>query len=82
MGYRAVLTWARHFHPRDWAQWAGLLLVFSGIFRAVGWHIPVISTIIRPVIDAAAGTADPGVLILIGAGYLGLHWQLKGTNHK
>jgi len=74
MGIRAFLV--KHFKPSEWAWWAGVLLVVSGVFRSAGWSIPVVSDVVRPVLDALTGTGDPGMMILLGLGYLGVHARL------
>lgn len=62
--------------PRSLTWWACIIAIFSGLLRATGNEIPVVSVLARPVIDALFLTSDPGSLVLMGLAGIGFRGKL------
>jgi hypothetical protein len=65
----------RYILPKSLTWWAGAGLVITGFIRGLGAAIDLGS--VGAVIDAWSGALPPSVLILQGAGLIGLRSAIK-----
>lgn len=70
----------RYFKPKSVTWWAGAGLIFTGLLRGLdaGVDLGAVAT----VIDAWSGNASPSVLLLQGAGLIGIRGALGVTDSE
>lgn len=66
---------SRYFKPRSVTWWAGLGLLLTGLLRGLDAAINLGP--VAAVIDAWTGSIAPSVLILQGAGLIGLRGAIR-----
>lgn len=69
----------RYILPKSLTWWAGAGLIATGLVRGLGAAIDLGA--VGAVIDAWSGALPPSVLILQGAGLIGLRSALKASSH-
>lgn len=69
----------RYYKPKSVAWWAGAGLILSGLVRGLGAAVDLGA--VGAVIDAWSGALPPSVLILQGAGLIGLRGAIKDAAH-
>ena len=68
----AVLEERKYYKPKSLTWWAGIIMIASGVMQANGWTIPVVTEIIRPLIETTQGASDPSSKIMFGFGFIGM----------
>ncbi len=69
----------RYFLPKSLTWWAGAGLVLTGLVRGLGAAFDLGP--VGAVIDAWSGALPPSVLILQGAGLIGLRGAMKAVGN-
>lgn len=66
----------RYFKPKSVTWWAGFGLIITGLLRGLGAGLDLGA--LAYVIDAWTGDATPSVLIMQGAGLIGVRGAIGG----
>lgn len=69
----------RYFKPKSVTWWAGVGLILLGLLKGLGAGIDLGATTV--VIDAWSGSASASVLILQGAGLIGIRGAIGGAGN-
>lgn len=72
LGYDINLPEYKYFKPTSLTWWSGAILVASGLLRIWGIEVPVLSDTLRPILDVFYKNSDPGTMISVGLGIIGL----------
>ena len=73
-----LLRERKYYKPKSLTWWAGIVMIASGVMQANGWSIPIVTEIVRPLIETTQGTSDFGSKIMMGVGFVGLRGAFPG----
>ena len=74
----ALLEEQKYYKPKSLTWWMGVVMIASGVMQINGWSIPVLTEIVRPLLETHSGS-DANSKIMMGFGFIGLRGALPGS---